>query len=53
MIRTLVSLAALVTIAGAADAQKAYVRDVPHSQINFIAESQLVDAHGTFDRWEA
>jgi polyisoprenoid-binding protein YceI len=32
---------------------KAYVRDVAHSQINFIAESQLVDAHGTFDKWDA
>ena len=29
------------------------MRDVPHSQINFVAESQLVDAHGTFDTWDA
>lgn len=32
---------------------KPYVRDVAHSQINFIAESQLLDAHGTFDKWDA
>ena len=49
-------LAAALLLASAAtsvDAQRPYVRDVAHSQINFIAESQLVDAHGTFDSWEA
>lgn len=39
--------------AGTAIATKPYTRDVAHSQINFIAESQLVDAHGTFDTWDA
>ncbi len=39
--------------ASAAFDQKPYVRDVAHSQINFVAESQLVDAHGTFDKWDA
>ena len=30
-----------------------YVRDVAHSQINFVAEARLVSAHGTFDAWDA
>ena len=49
----ILSFALLLTAAGTVSAQKAYVRDVAHSQINFVAESQLVDAHGTFDRWDA
>lgn len=51
-IPTLALLPALVAASAAIDT-KPYVRDVAHSQINFVAESQLVDAHGTFDRWEA
>ena len=39
--------------ASAVIAPRPFVRDVPHSQINFVAESQLVDAHGTFDTWDA
>ncbi|MBK7907644.1 MAG: YceI family protein [Gemmatimonadetes bacterium] len=31
----------------------AYVRDEAHSRINFIAHSRLVDALGTFDKWDA
>lgn len=34
-------------------APQPYVRDVAHSQINFVAESRLISAHGTFDRWDA
>ena len=49
----ILSFALLLTAAGTVSAQKAYVRDVAHSQINFVAESKLVDAHGTFDRWDA
>ena len=49
----ILSFALLLTAADTVSAQKAYVRDVAHSQINFVAESQLVDAHGTFDRWDA
>ena len=47
------TVAPFLVAAGAAIAPRAFVRDVAHSQINFIAESQLVDAHGTFDRWDA
>ena len=47
------SLVLLASVAPSLSAQKPYVRDVPHSQINFVAESQLVDAHGTFDQWNA
>ncbi len=50
--RTLAALA-VALVASPLSAQKSYVRDVAHSQINFIAESQLVDAHGTFDSWSA
>lgn len=34
-------------------APQSYVRDVAHSQINFVAESRMLSAHGTFDRWDA
>jgi len=30
-----------------------FVRDVAHSQINFVAESRMLSAHGTFQRWDA
>jgi polyisoprenoid-binding protein YceI len=30
-----------------------YVRDEAHSRITFIAHSRLVDAIGTFDKWDA
>ena len=39
--------------AAVAIAPQPFVRDIAHSQLNFIAESQLVDAHGTFDSWDA
>lgn len=32
---------------------KQYVRDEAHSRITFIAHSRLVDAIGTFDKWDA
>ena len=51
--RILATALLLTSAATAVGAQKSYVRDVAHSQINFIAESMLVDAHGTFDSWEA
>ncbi|MCE9602934.1 MAG: YceI family protein [Gemmatimonadetes bacterium] len=47
------AVAPFLVAAGAAIAPRPFVRDVPHSQINFVAESQLVDAHGTFDKWDA
>ena len=34
-------------------APESYVRDAAHSQINFVAESRLISAHGTFDKWDA
>lgn len=55
MKRWIPTLALVPVLAAAATALdlKDYVRDEPHSQINFVAESRLVDAHGTFDRWTA
>lgn len=48
-----VLVAPFLVAAGAVIAPRPFVRDVAHSQINFVAESQLVDAHGTFDSWDA
>jgi len=45
----LVLLAA--TTAGAQDAK--YVKDAAHSEINFVAESRLLDAHGYWEKWDA
>ena len=47
------SVAPFLAAAGAAIAPRPFVRDVPHSQIDFVAESQLVDAHGTSGNWDA
>ncbi len=49
--RTLFLLAAVPLAAGAQ--ARAYVRDVAHSEINFIAESRLLDARGFFGTWDA
>jgi polyisoprenoid-binding protein YceI len=34
-------------------APKAYVVDRAHSEINFVADSRLLSAHGFFDKWDA
>lgn len=41
----------VATAAGAQDA--IFVKDPAHSEINFIAEARLLDAHGFWDRWDA
>ncbi|MBW7932615.1 MAG: YceI family protein [Gemmatimonadaceae bacterium] len=41
----------VATAAGAQDGK--YVKDVAHSEINFVAESRLLDAHGFFEKWDA
>lgn len=46
-------IAPLMIAAKPLAAPQLYVRDVAHSQINFVAEARLVSAHGTFDRWDA
>ncbi|MHB8837985.1 MAG: YceI family protein [Gemmatimonadaceae bacterium] len=41
-------------VATAAGAQEGrYVKDAAHSEINFVAESRLLDAHGFWDKWDA
>lgn len=50
---TALAVVPFLVAATVAVAPRPFVRDVAHSQINFVAESQLVDAHGTFDRWDA
>ncbi len=32
---------------------KSFVRDEPHSQINFSASSRMIDAQGYWDKWDA
>lgn len=55
MKRWIPTLAIVPVLAAAAPAfdPEPFVRDVAHSQINFVAVSRLVDAHGTFDKWDA
>lgn len=43
---------ALVAATWAVDPE-IFVRDPSHSQINFVADSRLLSAQGTFDRWDA
>lgn len=50
---TALAVVPFLVAATAVVAPRPFVRDVAHSQINFVAESQLVDAHGTFDGWDA
>lgn len=54
MKRWMLALIAIPALTAAAViAPKQYVRDQAHSQLNFVAESRMLDAHGTFDKWEA
>lgn len=46
-------LAPALVAATPATAPERYVRDVAHSQLNFVAESRLLSAHGTFQKWDA
>jgi len=46
-------LAPALVAATPASAPERFVRDVAHSQLNFVAESRLLSAHGTFQKWDA
>lgn len=46
-------LAPALIAATPASAPERFVRDVAHSQLNFVAESRLLSAHGTFQNWDA
>lgn len=48
----LIAAPVLLAFSPAIDPQP-FVRDVAHSQINFVAESRLLSAHGTFQKWDA
>ena len=41
----------VATAAGAQDTK--FVKDAAHSEINFVAESRLLDAHGFWEKWDA
>jgi len=47
----LVAAAGSAASAGAQDMQ--FVKDAAHSEINFVAESRLLDAHGFWEKWDA
>lgn len=54
MKRWILTLALVPVLAAATQLDiKSYVRDEAHSRITFIAHSRLVDAIGTFDKWDA
>ncbi len=43
-----------LAVAATAGAQEArFVKDAAHSEINFVAESRLLDAHGYWESWDA
>jgi polyisoprenoid-binding protein YceI len=53
-----IRLAALLLVPALAAATafrelRPYVRDEPHSQINFLASSRLIDAQGFWEKWNA
>lgn len=43
----------LLVAVGAQAQPASFVRDSSASRISFVARSRLLDAHGTFDRWDA
>ena len=47
----LVAASGSASAAGAQDMQ--FVKDAAHSEINFVAESRLLDAHGFWEKWDA
>ena len=54
MLRRSLVLAALLVLPSAVHAQlRSEGIDHAHSEINFTASSRLLDAHGTFDKWDA
>ncbi|MBL0170647.1 MAG: YceI family protein [Gemmatimonadaceae bacterium] len=53
-LRTLTLLAAPLLVAARPIVEpKPYVVDKAHSEINFIADSRLLSAHGYFEKWDA
>ena len=54
IVRVLALLVAASGFAHAAGAQDLrFVKDAAHSEINFVAESRLLDAHGFWESWDA
>jgi len=51
LLALLVAAAGSAPAAGAQDMQ--FVKDAAHSEINFVAESRLLDAHGFWEKWDA
>ncbi len=52
MMRVVAGLMFLVAATAGAQDMKV-VKDPNHSEITFIAESRLIDAHGRWDKWDA
>lgn len=51
--RAVLGLFVLVATAAAGAQEAKFVKDAAHSEINFVAESRLLDAHGFWDKWDA
>jgi polyisoprenoid-binding protein YceI len=51
--RAVAGLFALLVATAAGAQEGKFVKDAAHSEINFVAESRLLDANGFFDKWDA
>lgn len=51
--RRIVGVLVLVSAAVAGAQDTKFVKDAAHSEINFVAEARLLDAHGFWDKWDA
>lgn len=51
--RAVAGLVAIVVATTLGAQETKFVKDNAHSEINFVAESRLLDAHGFWDKWDA
>lgn len=51
--RRRVGIVALLAATTAGAQTASFVKDAAHSEINFVAESRLLDAHGFWEKWDA
>jgi len=51
--RGIAGILVLVAVSAAGAQPSKYVIDAAHSEINFVAESRLLDAHGFWEKWNA
>ncbi|HEY5490777.1 MAG TPA: YceI family protein [Gemmatimonadaceae bacterium] len=51
--RCIAGLFVLLSATAAVAQDTKFVKDGAHSEINFVAEARLLDAHGFWDKWDA